>query len=87
MKKITPLKVGDKGIMTKSGIRYLSGEAKDSIVYNIVDRPSYDTENIAKRILQNLKYDVFRFEDLLYDEEIKDEEVINSILEELEEFI
>lgn len=88
--KIVNVKEGDKALVIKNGIKYLTGEARGKIVFDNEERViSYDVENIAKRIAKNLIYDLghYEFEEYLEDNDMTLQNVINSILEELEEFI
>lgn len=88
--KIVNVKEGDKALVIKNGIKYLTGEARGKIVFDNEERViSYDVDNIAKRIAKNLIYDLghYEFEEYLEDNDLTLQNVINSILEELEEFI
>lgn len=88
--EIYNIKEGDKALVTKEGIKYLTGEAVGKIVFNNEEKEKrYDTKNIAKRIAKNLAYSLgnCEFEDFLEDMELTLDDVISSILEELEEFI
>lgn len=84
------VKEGDKALITKRGVKYLTGEARGKIVFDNEEKViSYDVENIAKRIAKNLSYDLGQceFEDYLEEMDLTLKDVIDSILEELEEFI
>ncbi|MFR2889142.1 MAG: hypothetical protein ACLTDM_13215 [Clostridium butyricum] len=88
--KIFNVKEGDKALMTKHGVKYLTGEARGKIVFNSEEKViNYDVENIAKRVADNLFYDLGHcdFEDYLEEIDLTLNDVINSILEELEQFI
>ena len=88
--QIINVKEGDKALITKQGIKYLTGEARGKIVFSNEERvASYDVENIAKRIAENLVYDLgqYEFKDYIEEMDLTLKDVINSILEELEEFI
>ena len=88
--QIINVKAGDRALITKRGVKYLTGEARGKIVFDKEEKEiSYDVENIAKRIAKNLAYDLgqYEFKDYLEEMNLSLEDVINSILEELEEFI
>lgn len=88
--QILNVKEGDKALITKHGVKYLTGEARGKIVFDNEEKViSYDVENIAKRIAKNLSYDLGQceFEDYLEEMDLTLKDVIDSILEELEEFL
>lgn len=88
--QILNVKEGDKALITKYGVKYLTGEARGKIIFNNEEKViNYDVENIAKRIADNLYYDLGHcdFEDYLEEIDLTLNDVINSILEELEQFI
>nr|WP_295684579.1 hypothetical protein [uncultured Lachnoclostridium sp.] len=88
--QILNVKEGDKALITKYGVKYLTGEARGKIVFDNEEKViSYDVENIAKRIAKNLVYDLgqYEFEDYLEEMDLTLKNLIDSILEELEEFI
>lgn len=84
------IKEGDKYLVTKSGIRYLTGEARGKMVFiNNKNEVSYDVDNIAKRIATKLANDLGQsyFYDYLEDIDLTLDDVTNFIMEELEEYI
>lgn len=88
--QIFNVKEGDKALITKSGIKYLTGEARGKIVFGNEEKVnSYDVENIAQRIAKNLVYTLgnYQFKEYLEDIDLTLKDVTNSILEELEEFL
>lgn len=95
-KNIIHIKVGDKALVTKLGIKYLSGEGrgkikidnkKDNISgYDIVS--GYDIENISKRIALKIKNEFgYDFDYYLEENELIMQDLIDIIEDELSEYI
>lgn len=86
--KTSVAKKGDRAIMTKNGLRFLDGENRDKLIYEKIDMPKFDVDNISKRIFKNMKYVLeYAFDDFLEENGIEESELIERIAEELEEFI
>lgn len=86
--KTTISKKGDRAIMTKNGLRFLDGENRNKLIYEKIDMPKFDVDNISKRIFRNMKYILeYTFDDFLEENGIEESQLIESIVEELKEFI
>lgn len=89
-KNIIHIKVGDKALVTKLGIKYLSGEGRGKInIDNKKDNISgYDIENISKRIALKIKNEFgYDFDYYLEENELIMQDLIDIIEDELSEYI
>ena len=87
--EVIEVKTGDKAIITKKGIKYITGDARNKI--NIYDKSKikgYDVDNISKRVTKAL-IDNFSdmFEEYMEDYEVTKKELEDIVYDELSEFI
>ncbi|NFT08117.1 hypothetical protein FDF26_13795 [Clostridium botulinum] len=84
---ILNVKVGDRGVVTKFGVKYLTGEARGKIVFDDTEKViEYDVENISKRIVKSI-INRYEFKEFLEDIEVSEKDLIDNALEELSEYI
>lgn len=89
--KVLNIKKGDKAVVVKGGIRYLTGEARGKI--DLSDKESieddYDTLNIAKRLTYVLtrELDQFELKEYLDDIGLTMRDLIETVQHELEYYI
>ena len=81
---------GDKAVVTKTGVKYLTGDARGKYVYKDMRKENllYNTDNIARRVADNIINSFgYDFKESLEELGISKEDLIDVILEELDEFI
>ena len=86
--KVLNVKIGDKAIVTKDGITYLTGEARGKTEF--VNNPKnilYDIDNISKIIVKALINRFEELEDYMSDYNIQKRELYECVGDELEKFI
>lgn len=86
---IIEVKIGDKAIVTKLGIKYLTGEASGKIkIDNKEDVVTYDVDNISKRIARSIERDFgCDLDSYMEDNEVTIKNLIEIIWDELSEYI
>ena len=88
-KEVIEVKTGDKAIITKKGIKYITGDARNKInIYDKLDIKGYDIDNICKRIVNALKNNLgYDFEEYLEDSDLSTQDLENIVWDELSEYI
>lgn len=87
--EVIEVKAGDRAIITKMGVKYITGNAKGKI--NISDKSKikgYDVDNISKRVTKAL-IDNFpgMFEEYMEDYEVTKKDLEEIVYDELKEYI
>ena len=86
--KVLNVKRGDKALITKEGITYLTGEARGKTEFvNNPENILYDIDNISKIIVRALMSRFEELEDYMNDYDIKKSELYECVGDELEKFI
>lgn len=87
---IIQVKEGDRVLITKSGLKYLTGAAKGNLTINehLIDRTNYDIDNITLRITEAIIAFLGEdFKEFMDWHDIKKQELFDEILNELDYFI
>lgn len=86
--KVLNVKKGDKALVTKEGIVYLTGEARGKTEFvNNQETILYDIDNISKIIVRTLINRCEALEDYMADYGIEKCELYECVGDELEKFI
>lgn len=86
--KVLNVKRGDKALITKRGITYLTGEARGKTEFvNNPENIRYDIDNISKIIVRALMSRCEELEEYMNDYDIKKSELYECVGDELEKFI
>ena len=86
--KVLNVKRGDKALVTKDGITYLTGEARGKTEFvNNLENILYDIDNISKIIVRALMSRFEELEDYMNDYDIEKSELYECVGDELEKFI
>ena len=87
--EVIEVKAGDRAIITKMGVKYITGDARNKInMSNKLDVKGYDVDNICKRVTKAL-IDNFSdvFEEYMEDYEVTKKDLEEIVYDELSEFI
>ena len=87
--EVIEVKTGDKAIITKMGIKYITGDARNKInMSNKLDIKGYDIDNICKRIVKALiNNSSDMFEEYMEDYEVTKKDLEEIVYDELKEYI
>ncbi|EGT3606866.1 hypothetical protein ACSW9O_15845 (plasmid) [Clostridium perfringens] len=87
---ITQVKKGDRILVTRTGLLYLTGDARGNytISENLIDKTQYDVQNISYRIVESIISSLGDdFKDFMYEMDIDKKDLIETVYEELDYFI
>lgn len=85
------IKEGDRALVTKSGLKFLSGEAKRKTLLNeeASKATGYDRNNIAEIIVKAIMSEIgrYEFEEMLEEREMRVDDIIDTVAYKLSDFI
>lgn len=85
------IKEGDRALVTKSGLKFLTGEVKGKTILNeeASKATEYDRYNIAEIVVKAIMREVgqYEFQDLLDETELRVDDIINEVAYKLSDFI
>ena len=87
---VIDVKKGDKALITRNSIKFLTGEARGKIMLLEKEKiEGFDMDNIIKRIAKNVYYELgqYVFDEFLEEMDLSLKDVEDSIYEELSQFI
>ncbi|EPB8173098.1 hypothetical protein ACRTAL_002273 [Clostridium perfringens] len=87
---ITQVKKGDRILVTRTGLLYLTGDARGNytISENLINKTQYDVQNISFRVVESVISSLGDdFKEFIEEMGITKEELIETVYEELDYFI
>lgn len=87
---ITQVKEGDRILVTRTGLLYLTGDARGNytISENLINKTQYDVQNISFRVVESIISSLGDdFKEFMEEMGITKEELIETVYEELDYFI